>query len=255
MRRECELKYRTNDNGYDLLKQKLPALGFSLGKDIVETDFIFDTEDRLCRNLGILFRIRIESDCKKYLSRILVTVKNKKRNRITNNKNINSPEIPFQDNIEMEFDIYNADVKEVTLCIDCLKNATGCILLRDDFINQSLFRLIHNLYVKGFVHLEIMQKKRVYYNWNNINICLDSFPEQQGKFIEIEAYNETNLYDTVDLLGLSHDNLESRNYGEIILENSGGRCFFHEKIIYDSSKNTFISVDEILNAIVTGREK
>lgn len=251
MRRECELKYRINVNEYNLLNRKLIELGFLFQKDIVETDFILDTEDRSCRNSGILFRVRIETDCKKHWSRTLVTVKNKKRNSmIANNRNTNLPVTAFQDNAEMEFDVCNADEEEVLFCIDCLKNATGCSLSKDDFIRRSLFQLMHNFFIKGFTHLEVLQKKRVYYNQNSVNVCLDSFPGGKGKFIEVETYNETDLYDTVELLGMSPNNLESRSYGELILENSSGKCFFHEKIIYDSHENKYVSIDDILNVIM-----
>lgn len=234
MRRECELKYRVNNDEHSSIEQKLSELGFFFQRNIVETDFIFDTEDRLCRNSNMLFRLRIETDGEKQRSRTLVTVKNKKRNSlIVDSKNINYRITAFQDNSEIEFNAYNPDEKEVSFCIDCLEKVTGYSISKDDFMEQSLLRLMHNFFAKGFTHLEILQKKRTYYNRSNINICLDFFPEGNGKFIEIETYNETDLYDVVELLGMSSDNLESRNYGEIILENSDGKCFFHDKIIFD----------------------
>ena len=44
--------------------------------------------------------------------------------------------------------------------------------------------------------------------------------------LEIETYNEGDLKEVTELLGLSADNLEKRNYGQLILEKSDGNCFF-----------------------------
>ena len=67
--------------------------------------------------------------------------------------------------------------------------------------------------------------------------------------LEIETYNEGDLKEVTELLGLSADNLEKRNYGQLILEKSDANCFFCEKIIYDQHNRKIISVDDLLKDI------
>lgn len=250
MRRECELKYKINEADYSGFGAKLERLGFFYKKKVVETDFIFDTEDRVCRTAGMLFRIRVESDCNECWSHTWVTVKIKGKSDIANKKR-NTPlkTITFQDNVEIEFDVCNVNEEEINLCINYLKDITGKSFTPNDFMNCSLCQLTQRIFAHGFSHLEILQKKREYYNKKQVNVCIDCFSQKDSKYIEIETYNEDDLKEVTELLDLSADNLEKRNYGQLILESSGGNCFFCEKIIYDQHNRKIISVDDLLKDI------
>lgn len=258
MRRECELKYRINNKTKDKLVQKLVANDFQCVKSNTETDFILDTEDRLCRDAGILFRIRIESSKEEnQKSRIIITIKKKRNVLIVQNNDGNiafQENNKFQDNTEIEFEVNSSKSNDITIGVEILKKATGCFVPEDDLRNGSVEILIKKLSQLGFSHIEILQKKRIYYKKNQVVVTIDHFPYIVGDFIEIETYNENDLYETVELLDLKSDELEHRSYGELILENTNGRCFFSDKIIYDEIQRKWIGVHEIIDELIKERK-
>lgn len=80
---------------------------------------------------------------------------------------------------------------------------------------------------------------------------IDIFVNAAGVHTEnVDFWSVTSdEYDRVMNINLSSDNLEKRNYGQLILEKSGGNCFFCEKIIYDQHNRKIISVDDLLKDI------
>lgn len=253
MRRECELKYKINNSIKDKLVSKLVANGFQYIKSIVETDFILDTKDRLCRHADMLFRIRIESNEEIQKSRTLITIKQKRNLSIvqTNNDDIAFEENnKFQDNTEIEFEVNSSNTSEAIIGAEILKKATGCLVSESDLKNGSLEILIKRLSQLGFSHVEILQKRRIYYKKNQVVVTIDHFPDTIGDFIEIETYNENDLYKVVKVLDLNSNDLEYRNYGKLILENTDGKCVFSDKIIYDQLQGKCISAQDIIDELI-----
>lgn len=253
MRRECELKYRINNFRKDKLIQKLVANDFKYIKNIVETDFILDTENRLLKHADMLFRIRIESSKELQKSCTLITIKQKRNLLIVQNNssdNVVQEQNKFQDNTEIEFEVNSGKDNETAIGVEILKKKTGCLVSEDDFNNGSAEIIIKRLSKLGFSHVEILQKKRIYYKQNQVVVTIDHFPDTIGDFVEIETYNENDLYETVELLDLKSDDLEYRNYGKLILENTDGRCYFPDKIIYDQLQEECISVYDILKTLI-----
>lgn len=253
MRRECELKYKINNSTKDELVQKLVVNDFQCIKSIVETDFILDTEDRLCRQADMLFRIRIESNEEIQKSRTLITIKQKRNLPIVQDNcgdNAFRKNNKFQDNTEIEFEVNSSGDREGAIGAEILKKATGCLVSRSDLENGSVEILIKRLSQLGFSHVEILQKKRIYYKKDQVVVTIDHFPNTIGDFIEIETYNENDLYKTVELLALKSNDLEYRNYGKLILENTDGRCFFNDKIIYDQLQGKYIGVHDLIATLL-----
>lgn len=86
---ECEIKIRIeNQQSINKYKEKLLKLGFCLFENHIETDFIPDTEEFLCKKKNIVLRYRVkESNTKSFL----LTLKVKRNNE------------RFQDNLEIEY--------------------------------------------------------------------------------------------------------------------------------------------------------
>src|SRR6185312_11145556 len=87
---ECEIKYRlATPNDRQRLEKQAKLLGFTCKGTQIETDFLPDTEDFLCRQNNLLLRFRrIFSNDR---SDILLTLKVKGRSTV------------FQENFELEY--------------------------------------------------------------------------------------------------------------------------------------------------------
>lgn len=236
-KRECELKYKLqNINIKNQFIDKLISLGLLKTFSFLESDFILDTESCQCKINSFLFRIRYETDLSNDVSRIVYTFKIK-------NKSAN-----IQDNLEIEFDSRSKSYKDLEVVIRELYKITGIRLTERDFLASDMVDIIHHMSLCGFSHCEIMQKKRDHYTNKIVHVEFDSFPNNVGLYMEIEAHSEDDLLSMVSALNLNVIDMEKRNYGQIVLENNNGKCVFDDKIIRLSGHDS-VSALEILNMV------
>lgn len=62
------------------------------------------------------------------------------------------------------------------------------------------------------------KKRREFISSEDCKVTLDEFPNDIGKFLEIETKNPEQLFHITKTLELQEENIERRNYGEIIKE-------------------------------------
>lgn len=218
--RECELKYKIEN---DEIKSEKTILilknGYNFSGEVIETDFIFDTKEYLCKKSHLLFRVRKENNLENNNSFILFTLKIK---GISDN---------FQDNYEIEINSRNPCIYNMKLLIYELQKRIGIKLLEKVFLEKSIKNILLYLQVSGFLEYSIMQKKRSYFIGANSLITFDVFPDPMGTYLEIEATNENDLYKVVEMLKLDKMNMEKKNYGQLIL-NRNKMIVFNDKNIF-----------------------
>lgn len=129
-----------------------------------------------------------------------------------------------------------------------LYRITGISLTAQDFLISNIVDIIHHLSLCGFSHCEVMQKKREHYTNEIVQVEFDSFPNNVGLYMEIEAYSEEELLSMVTALNINIKDMENRNYGQIILENNNGMCIYDDKII-KLSENKSVSALDILKMV------
>lgn len=238
--RECELKFKIKSNEEeDKLLALMNRYGYIFNADVIETDFIMDTAERLCKQNHILFRIRNRINTNNIQNNVvLVTIKIKG----------NSDE--FQDNYELEFTPNGINNKNIDYAIDVIKKMTGVQIVREDFAGSNLKNILCRLFQIGFFKCEIIQKKRRYYVGSLSQITLDRFPDNNGSYLEIEADNEDGLYDTVRLLGLKVEDMENSNYGKLLLETNKKNCVFDDEVFWDANTGKYINVDKFIEMFI-----
>lgn len=109
-----------------------------------------------------------------------------------------------------------------------MKGTTSIKLSSHIFRCNNVENLICDLIQSGFSEYSIMQKKRSYHKGSKSNVMFDIFPEPIGKFLEIETFNEHDLYETVKLLNLRREEMEQRTYGKIVLDKNR-YCIFESE--------------------------
>lgn len=237
--RECELKFRIKSNDQEnKLLELIHKEGYIFNANVIETDFILDTKERLCKQSSLLFRIRNRIDIKSKKNSVFITIKIKGKSN------------EFQDNYEIEFSPQDVSNENIDLAIDVLVKITGISIVKTDLMGDNLQNILRHLFQVGFSNYEIMQKKRKYYIGSFSQITLDKFPNNIGSYIEIEAINEDNLYKTVQLLGLKMDEMEKRNYGKLILETNKKNCIFEDAIFWDDHTEKYINVDRFMLYVI-----
>lgn len=205
-KRECEMKYRIkNKEEENIFIEKIEKLGFQFKCENLESDYTPDVPNFLCRENGLMLRFRVFEG---NTNDVLITLKIKGVGR------------KFQDNYEIETSFNEFDIEKFNEINDKLFEATKCKVPLEirNFNNINSIRkyLSNNSFSE---HRMFTQKKRREYMDNQgKKITLDEFPKDIGKFLEIETVTPEELFETIEKIGLSEDNLEKRNYGEIIKE-------------------------------------
>lgn len=216
--RECELKYKIQNKA--VKNEKLELMlenGYIFSSEVIETDYIFDTKEYLCKKNNLIFRMRNKMDIKSKSSFLVFTLK------------IRGMSNSFQDNYEIEFHSQNMNKQNIKLMIGMLQKKVGIELREKFFWENSAENILFYLRSSGFSECGIMQKKRSYYIGNNSLITFDVFPNTIGTYLEIEASNENDLFKIVEMLKLKKTELEKRNYGQLILK-------MNSKIVFEDEK-------------------
>jgi len=203
--RECEIKLALLDDlEIQKIKKRLLAIGFVPGEEQLESDFIPDTKDFLCRKSNLLLRFRRVQ--KKKSEDILLTLKIGK-----------TTVAGFQDARELQYNFSAVQPDIFARINEILKAATG-IELPDkihSFHNLSDLRVF--LAELGFPALRTMiEKKRTIFTTDNFVVTFDVFPQNIGQYLEIEASTPEDLKVMIAKLKLPQDRLETRDYGDIV---------------------------------------
>ena len=206
VRRECELKYRIQDEVEKIrLIEKLKNLGFKFNSNNLESDYTPDVDGFLCRENGMMLRFRVIEGTK---NDVLITFKIKRK------------EEKFQDNYEIETLISNFDINKFNIINNKLYTKTQQTIPISVIELKTIKDIRKCLAENGFTeHRMFSQKKRMeYISEKGEKITIDEFPKGIGTFLEIETETPEELLETAKMLGLDQENLEKRNYGEIIKE-------------------------------------
>ena len=205
-KRECEMKYRINNKEEEkFFIEKIEKIGFKFKCENLESDYSPDVPNFLCRENGLMLRFRVLEG---NTNDVLITLK------------IKGVGEKFQDNYEIETSFKKFDIEKFNDINDILFEATKCkipIEIRNfNNINSIRKYLSNNSFSE---HRMFTQKKRrEYIDKEGKKITLDEFPKDIGKFLEIETVTPEELFEIIKIIGLSEQNLEKRNYGEIIKE-------------------------------------
>lgn len=216
--RECELKYKINNPKERLFFiNKLIINNFKFLNNVIETDFYIDTNERILKKNKALFRIRVSINQSKLQYEIFITVKTK------------GTSSEFQDNEEIEFLSIDNNNENCARIIERLMLLSGIQVYNSDLSGVSIKNILLNLNNRGFLVQEVLQKKRQYYYNNSISkVSFDEFPNHIGTYLEIEAQQYAQLMKTISILGLSLNQMEKRNYGQLIFEKGIQYCLFEE---------------------------
>lgn len=205
-KRECELKYEIkNDLDEKNIIKKIKMLGFEYKSNNLESDYTPDVEGFLCRKQGIMLRFRVIEGTE---NEVLLTLKIKGDGK------------EFQDNYEIETLFSKFDKEKFKKINEILIQATQNKLPEDIIKLKKINEIVRYLKENQFSqHRMFSQKKRIeYVDKKERKITIDEFPNKIGKYLEIECENSEDLFEMVDILKLNKENLEKRNYGEIIKE-------------------------------------
>ncbi len=203
--RECEVKFALLDDvEAQKIRQRLLLLGFVPGEEQLETDFIPDTKDFLCRKNNLLLRFR--QIRRKGSDDILLTLKMGKTN-------IEG----FQDAKELQYSFSDIQLNIFDSIVKIIKIATSVELPREIHDRRDLKDLRIFLAQVGFPALRtLVEKKRTVYINEDSLVTFDIFPGDIGRYLEIETKTPEALQIMIDKLGIPRDQLEIRDYGDII---------------------------------------
>jgi adenylate cyclase class IV len=212
VKRECEIKYKINSFSEETgLLQKLAGLDFIPEIERRELDFVPDTPDSKCKQNGLLLRFRRIIQSGGFIE-ILLTLKIK-RNNASGNRQIAG----IKDVNEVQFYFSKPDLNKLIIINEYLSKANAFVL-PTEILDISDFKNLKT-YAKelGYSRLRAFnEKKRREFKKGKINITIDEFPENVGKYMEIETETPGELFKSIRLFGLDKDKLITTNYGDII---------------------------------------
>lgn len=235
-KRECEVKYKLQnllEESYFI--EKIERLGFKFKSNNLESDYTPDVEGFLCKKNGLMLRFRVLEGTD---NDVLLTLKIKIKGN------------GFQDNYEIETLFSNFDEVKFQKINEKLYNAIKCKLSPDVKNLKDIDSIRKYLKENSFTeHRIFTQKKRKeYIDSNQRKITIDEFPKNIGKYLEIETESPEQLFKIVQSLGLKKEQIEKKNYGEIIKEKQNAlpeeqrrTCIFideNEKKKKDTSRDT-----------------
>lgn len=211
MYRECELKFKIKDEEEKaLLEQKAQALGFLRESWGVETDFVPDVKEFLCRKSGLLIRFR-HLEMENEETDVLITMK------------IKGEAKAFQEYFELEYKRSAWDLGIFEKINERLRQVTGIDLPVSIREGGSFKELVKKVKDAGFSeHRILLQKKRETYVDVAKKITFDFLPEGIGWYMEIETGNPEDLSALRESMGLTQAQAEVRDYGDILKAHKKG---------------------------------
>lgn len=203
--RECEVKVPiTEEKESKRIIKILLANGFKSAGEQLETDFVPDTKDFLCRKNKLILRFRKIKKANKV--DILLTLKIGK-----------TTDGGFQDARELQYYFSNIQSQVFKSINVILKKSTDLKLPYKvhNFNDLSALRLFLANY--GFPSLRtLVEKKRTTYCKDDRSVTFDVFPQKIGKYLEIETQTPEDLNNMIGLLKIKKNQIELRDYGDIV---------------------------------------
>jgi len=208
IRREVETKFKLRDkNEIESAISRLSAFGgFEEHLTCRQLDYTLDTPDWTCRLNGLILRFRrLISDGVKPV--VLLTFKERRELAA------------YRDYDETEFDLNNPDMEAWRHIQTRLLKVTGLELPDPILLQGNFTNIIDAVRQAGFSrHRILLEKIRREFSLSSsgIQVTIDSFPDGIGTYLEIEAYDPTDLEKYIRLLALSDYEPEPLDYGDIL---------------------------------------
>jgi len=226
---ECELKYEIEPTKISYFESLLIQHGAFFLTSQLEHDYVPDLKDFLCRKSGLLLRFRQITG---RTNDILLTLKIKYQ----------STQIQHYGELQYQFSDVNAEIFQAINTQ--LMEKVGVDLPESIHQMNDLHGLQVILEKLGFTENRAnIEKFRRMYQKGQIVFTIDTFPEEMGTFLEIEAPTQEELLFMTQLLALDESHLEKKDYGEIIRfkkqdlpENEQRVCLFTQEEREDYQK-------------------
>lgn len=206
-RRECEIKFKLNSKKeIGRVLSILNKEGFVNKGTQLETDYVPDSVDFLCRKNNIIFRLRLIKKNKS--SDILLTLKID-----------NSSDKGFKNAIEYEYFFSKINYLIFKKVKKLLLNKINISLAPEIHKYKDLDGIIQYTKKIGLVKIRtLVQKKRTSFKRGEEVVTLDEFPDKVGNFMEIETTTPRSLNKLINLFKIPIDKIDVRNYGTIVKE-------------------------------------
>lgn len=209
--RECEVKYALTEVAEEQrIRTLLEDLSFNPAGSQIETDFVPDTQDFLCRKNNMLLRFR--QVVRAQTNDILLTLKIG-----------NSIKEGFKDAHELQY-YFSAPNESVFDAIAGVLEKVGCPPIPVAVHALQNIPDIQALMVAaGYTSARaLIQKKRETYTQGDRVVTIDTFPGDIGKYVEIETQTPQELEEVVAALRLPRELLILDDYGEIVKAKKSG---------------------------------
>lgn len=206
-RKEIEIKVRLGDdfNALKAARTTVQQLGFTQNGIRLETDYLPDTNDDLCKRAGLLLRFRKEETTASV--NWLLTLKWR-----TDTDGV-------MDFLEIETDFTNVDTDTFRHIQLVIMNATGHKLDQSLLESKSFAHLRTILQSSGFDKNRILlDKYREEYSKGQDNITLDFFPDGMGTYMEIESHTKRQLESIVKRAKIIPKDVIVTDYGDLLKE-------------------------------------
>lgn len=267
--KELEVKLLNID--IDEMKQKLEKIGANYFQEIVQKIYTYD-----CYSPILMYRLAISdyeitnssNSLKKIaniVSQIEPVINEKEKNKIKeilgdesiskyilNKKSEVSIEKLKNDYIEsvikssekrfFKWIRLRESGKKVELTIKYIYNVNSEYNIEDVKeieVNVSSFEVANKLLEEmGYFRKKLVEKKRISYRYNDVNIEIDEWP-LINPYIEIEGKNEDDIYDVVKKLGFEKNEAKIMNTEDVYLKegknlNNYEVLTFKEKVVINS---------------------
>ena len=186
-------------------RARVKQLGFKRKSTRIETDYLPDTPDGLCKRNGLLLRFR-ENQTSNSTTWLLTL---KKRSAASG----------IMDFEEIETDFGNPDNETFEHINQLVRAATGRSLDKVVLRSTDLSQVREAMRSCGFTKERILlDKYREEYGKARSNITLDFFPDGMGAYLEVEAHSKAKLDVIVFWLQISSGQIITTDYGNLLKE-------------------------------------
>jgi len=216
-RSEIEVKHKVGVTPADfaMYKDILSKLKFRESGHYIETDYLPDTDDGLCKKNGLLLRFRHVRT--KTTSEWVLTLKT--RSSSTDVIEFFETELSFKDGENETFRHIN----------DVLSRVVGRTLSPRLLQMDTLDSVREALVEDGFTaHRILLDKYRQKYAKGQDHVLLDYFPDQMGAYIELESHDRESLDRLSTLLAIQTKKLTD-DYGDILKSHKSGLSYLQQR--------------------------
>lgn len=213
-RRELEVKFKVGitTDVFVPYRKTLIAKGFVLLEKRLETDFLPDTSDSLCKQNKLLLRIRhiVTQDSERWL----LTLKRRLHHE------------QYQDHEETETLFDNPDLATFEHINQVLFSSVKAGINPKLLMLSDLYDIRADLCSSGFSRVRILiDKYREKYDKDGLHVTLDFFPNGMGAFMELEAFEEKQIANLIVELGFEKKKIIVDDYGDLLKQYNANKPF------------------------------